>query len=101
MPHQDRIITAVIAYLTLHHRLQNYKFRHASNKLSVPNGSTSLAKDLEVRHEVFCARVQMELSTFRACLQNLDAYFLLPIAKQQQPPPMAWVEGTSVNDFGD
>ena len=100
MPHQDRIITAVIAYLTLHHRLHNYKFRHASNKLSLPNGSTSLAKDLEVRHEVFCARVQMELSTFRACLQNLDAYFLLPIVKQQ-PSPMAWVEGTSVNDFGD
>jgi hypothetical protein len=102
MPHQDRIITAVIAYLTLHHRLQNYKFRHASSKLSVPNGSTSLAKDLEVRHEIFCARVQMELSTFRSCLQNLDAYFLMPIVKQQQQSsPMAWVEGTSVNDFGD
>lgn len=102
MPHQDRIITAVIAYLTLHHRLQNYKFRHASNKLSLSHGGTSLAKDLEVRHEVFCARVQMELSTFRSCLQNLDAYFLMPIVKQQQQlSPMAWTEGTSVNDFGD
>jgi hypothetical protein len=99
--HQDRIVTAVIAYLTLHYRLKNYKFRHADD---TSTHGVSLAKDLQVRHENFCARVKMELSTFRACLQNLDAYFQLPVVRK--PPsssssPMAWVEGTSVNDFGD